>query len=157
MKRALCVGLLSMTFGLSAEAAQPSDRVVWRAVPAGVVTVGTESGRPDQRPAHQVRLPGFRVMLTEATVAQYRTCTRAGQCTTPRGHSPASPESQRLNWGADGREEHPINGIGWAQAKAFCAWAGGRLPTEAEWASAARGRHPPGACFEPFVASTDHL
>lgn len=141
MIRSGVMALLIVTLGPYAQAAQPSARVVWRTVPAGVVTLGTESGRPDQRPAHQVRLPALRMMLTEATVAQYQTCFRAGKCTTPRGHSPASPEGTRLNWQAEGRADHPINGITWAQAKTFCVWAGGRLPTEAEWARSARGRH----------------
>ena len=125
----------------SVEAAQTTSRVVWRAVPAGVVTLGTHEGRPDERPPHQVHVAAFRVMLTEATVAQYRTCHAAGGCTTPRGHSGVSPEGMRLNWGAEGRERHPINGISWAQASAFCAWAGGRLPRESEWVRAARDRH----------------
>ena len=132
----LCFGSLSAR----ALAAQPIERVLWRAVPEGVVTLGSDDGRPEERPAHQVRLAAFRMMLTEATVAQYRACHRQGKCTMPRGHSPVSPESRRLNWGAEGREAHPINGITWAQARDFCAWAGGRLPTEAEWTRGAQKR-----------------
>jgi formylglycine-generating enzyme required for sulfatase activity len=107
-------------------------------VPAGTFMMGCNAAiddqcDPDESPSHMVELDAFAIDVDEITVSQYQGCIDGGGCDAPLGTWPA------CNFGRTGRESHPINCVGWVQAKSYCEWSGGRLLTEAEWEKAARG------------------
>lgn len=106
------------------------------AVTGGEFQMGSSRGESNDRPAHEVYVSGFFIDKYEVTVDKYRRCVEEGGCSAPKK---AHDDSQSFNHGASGRRNHPINGVDWHQAKAYCVWAGKRLPTEAEWEKAARG------------------
>lgn len=105
-------------------------------VPAGDFVMGCADAGvcgEDEAPVRRVAVPAFEVDSCEVTVAQYAACVQAGACTAPSSYSP------QCNYGAADRASHPVNCVTHDQARAFCAWAGKRLCTEAEWEKAARG------------------
>lgn len=131
------VALLSgamLVQGCGPEAATAPEALTWVPLPAGTFQMGRSDGEPDEQPAHTVHVAGFELTKTEVTVGQYRRCVEAGACTPPCDKA----SDAFSNWGRWGREDHPVNCVDWHQAQAFAAWAGGRLPTEAEWEYAAR-------------------
>jgi formylglycine-generating enzyme required for sulfatase activity len=121
------------------------DGQVYVRVPAGSFQMGCSPGDPlcqdDDPPmrygdksVHCVRISKpFWIGQTLVTVAAYQRFAKAAESELPR---PAGMEDY---W----REpEMPISNIAWEEASAYCLWAGGQLPTEAQWEYAARGGNP---------------
>lgn len=103
-------------------------------VPGGEFAMGRAEGDlradPDEMPVHTVRLDSFWIDKTEVTNTMYGACIQSEVCTPP-----ARPRFYLQGEYAD----HPVIGVSWDQANIYCAWAGRRLPSEAEWEKAARG------------------
>ena len=95
-------------------------------VPAGPFSRGSTRGADDERPVRVRTLPAFRIDRTEVTRAMYAHCVTARRC-----------PSLSIDLAAD--VDLPVTNVNWSEARAFCAFAGGRLPTEDEWEKAARG------------------
>ncbi|HEY1959243.1 MAG TPA: formylglycine-generating enzyme family protein [Polyangiaceae bacterium] len=97
-------------------------------VPPGTFTMGADrGGEEDEHPAHDVTLAGFWLDRTPVTNAAYAKCVDAHAC------RPSGPRDARFE-----RPEQPVVKVNWDDAKAYCAWAGKRLPREAEYERAMR-------------------
>jgi formylglycine-generating enzyme required for sulfatase activity len=84
-------------------------------------------------PEHNVSLDAYWIQQTKVTNRMFAQCVTVGSCTAPTQEigGPVYSNPEFAN--------HPVVGVTWDQAQTYCAWAQGRLPTEAEWEKAARG------------------
>jgi formylglycine-generating enzyme required for sulfatase activity len=84
-------------------------------------------------PIHTVAVDGFWMYQTKITNRMFAQCVAVGACSAPAEElgGPVYNNPEYAN--------HPVVGVTWDQAQAYCGWSQGQLPTEAQWEKAARG------------------
>jgi formylglycine-generating enzyme required for sulfatase activity len=110
-------------------------------IPAGTFLRGAPAedldSEANERPQAEVVLDAFWIDQTEVTNRMYSLCVLEGGCQPPQSPSTLT---RAVYYEDLAFAEYPVVNVNWEQAHSYCRWTGRRLPSEAEWEKAARGR-----------------
>ena len=129
--------VISLADGLPNQIVWNKDGAKMALIPAGAFEMGDalnemESYMDRSRPVHTVTLDGFYMDKTEVTVGQFKAFLDDSNYSWDGSWDIVATKSRT--------DDHPMVHVSWDDAVAYAEWAGKRLPTEAEWEYAARGR-----------------
>ena len=109
-------------------------------IPEGEFIMGADPGSPyfsgAEGPAHKIYLSAYSIYLTEVTNAMYQACVKEKACPKPAKFNSRTVTDY---YGNPQYANYPVIYVNWVSAQSYCVWAGGKLPSEAQWEKAARG------------------
>ena len=148
----LFIGCSDQTVFFADPITNAKDNQTLMHIPGGTYQIGSNLYTHDESPQHPVSLSDFYLGKTEVTNAQFSLFLNENSNEEERqqwiGLRQDLPRGALISFTGTrfrphyGYEEHPVLGVSYFGAVAYCRWAGLRLPTEEEWEVAARGGNP---------------